>query len=209
MIQRSSCVRVGLFVAAVAALVGVTLLAGSSQVFAGGIRIKVGTAQISAADGARQNVLTVTTQGCYQPELAVITAQAVGIVAGKEKKVVTIKLDQTGPGVYQITRQWPAEGAWVLGISAEVNGLVSSAVVRLDEHGAIPAELAQSTAGSTPTANSVQIVQRKLTAGDLDAALNAMPGKQIQAAIFGWQPLSLLAVAALLVFSVKTKLFKF
>jgi plastocyanin domain-containing protein len=168
----------------------VAIVAGSAQVFAGGFWLKVGTAQATSAGGNAQRVLTVNTFGCHEPQNAVVSAKAVGLVRGRQESM-ELKLDQIAPGDYQIAKQWPADGAWVIAVTADYRGSVSSALIRLGTDGSIPSELANSADSSGP--NSVQLVPRKLTAADLDSALKPVGGKGVQSALLTWRTVTGLA----------------
>jgi hypothetical protein len=182
--MRPYCVR---YVVLFASL---TVLVASANVSAGGFWLKVGTAQFSNSNGNPETVLTVNTLGCHEPQNAVVSAQAVGLVAGKQQSI-QLRLDQPSPGAYQIVRQWPPSGVWVVAVTAEYRGIISSALVKLGPEGSIPLKLAESSDGASQ--NSVQVVQRKLTADDLNLALSQLSGKPLRAAIIGW-PLPMVAV---------------
>ncbi|HEY6329089.1 MAG TPA: hypothetical protein VI756_07115 [Blastocatellia bacterium] len=166
----------------------VAIGASSASVVAGGFWIKVGTAQVANANGGAETVLTVDTSGCFEPQNAVVSAQAVGLVAGKQQSI-ELRLNRVAPGSYQIVRQWPPSGIWVVAVTAEYRGIASSALVKLGTGGSIPIKLAESSDGTAQ--NSVQVIPRKLTADDLNSALSQLSGKPLHAAIIRWSPLTL------------------
>src|SRR5215467_6661575 len=77
------------------------------------------------------------------------------------------------PGGYEIGREWPAQGTWVVAVNAEYRGLSRAAITRLGPGGAIPVKLASSQDG---TLGDVHPFNRKLTGDDIDSALQAMAG---------------------------------
>ena len=94
------------------------------------------------------NPLDRTTRGAYllvhafhhgTPVAMPVRGTAEGIVDGKRR---TVPLDFAGtsrPGVYALSRQWPAEGRWMLVISVAQEGMESgaTALVRLAPTGEI------------------------------------------------------------------------
>lgn len=68
--------------------------------------------------GKTSTGLRVEAQGCSDYSAAHITARAEGIVDGRRQSL-PVNLTPAGkPGAYTIGRQWPAEGKWVLLLSA-------------------------------------------------------------------------------------------
>jgi len=148
----------------------VVISAGTSM--AGGFWVTVESAHSSRPGMSGQTVLVVRPDGCHEPQSAAITATAEGIVNG-QRRSLPLKLVAISPGVYEIAREWPAQGTWVVAVNAEYRGLSRAAITRLGAGGAIPAKLASSTDG---TIADVQPFNRKLTAGDIDSALQAIAG---------------------------------
>jgi hypothetical protein len=104
-------------------------LALSSQVWAGGFYLITGRPEANKDAQAMNAVLTVTATGCHNPEKATVTASAIGIVNG-EKRTIALKLTALPqPGAYAVTRQWPADGRWVLQFVATDEGRVTSALI--------------------------------------------------------------------------------
>lgn len=90
------------------------VLALTVQLQAGGFWLISGNPEASADAKSKQAVVTVKAVGCHQPETATVIGTAIGVVNG-QRKVLPLKLEPTStPGMYTVTRQWPAEGKWVL-----------------------------------------------------------------------------------------------
>ncbi len=89
----------------------------------------VGNPEASAEARAMHAVLTVKAAGCHEPEKADVTARAIGVVNG-ERREIPLKLARLSePGFYALTRQWPAEGRWVIEIVGVNGAAVTSALV--------------------------------------------------------------------------------
>ena len=146
---------------------------GAGQAIAGDFWVNVEVTHSSLPGLAGQVVLVVRPAGCHEPENATITATAEGLVNG-QRKTLPLKLTAISPGVYEISRQWPSQGAWIIAVNAEYRGLPRAAIVRLGAGGNIPTALASSQDGSAK--DSVQSFRRKLAGNDLDSALEALAG---------------------------------
>lgn len=149
-----------------AILMSAFLFTGTAS--AGGFQLSVRTPDGSRDGTLKDTVLLVRTFGCHTPADAAVGGVAEGIVNG-ERRSVKLTLTPTSTGVYAIKQQWPAEGTWVLSLSGDYNGLVCSVLVHLGDNGkVIPGTRLE--AGSRNGTNA-QAVQRKFTAGEIDAAL--------------------------------------
>jgi hypothetical protein len=151
---------VRLFLAAV-----VLLAISAAQALAGGYWISIHTIQKPNRSGADETVLVVQSLGCNQPQNANVTAEAVGLVNG-QRQSIPLKLDRVSDGVYQIARQWPSEGAWVLTITGQNGGMTCSALVKLGASGSIPA-IKKGADGE----NLVRTARQKFSAAEIDNAL--------------------------------------
>ena len=97
-------------------LVAMTALAG--QLFAGGFYITLGNPEASPEATKANAVLTLRMDGCHEPEKAVVTATATGVVDGKQQTIPLKLTKLSAPGAYALTQQWPKQGKWVVAISA-------------------------------------------------------------------------------------------
>lgn len=96
-------------------------LALAGNALAGGQQIAVDV----APDGGS---LLVRTYHCGGPAEIRLNGSALGIVNGQPKSV-ELKLVRTSePGVFTVSRQWPAEGAWVLTFTNEAGAFVNALV---------------------------------------------------------------------------------
>lgn len=105
-------IRVKLFtVAAIAASAAVTLIAGSFV-------LDIGRPSANPEAQAKHAVLVVRSSACTHPERTSIAANAEGIINGKRKTISLKLVPLSGAGVYAVTKQWPAEGRWVVTLLA-------------------------------------------------------------------------------------------
>jgi hypothetical protein len=106
---------------------GMLLLA--AQLNAGGFWLTAGNPEASAEARAMKAVLTAKAMGCHNPENAEFSGTAIGIVNG-ERRTVPLRLaklrDRT---MVAVTRQWPAEGRWVIQLTGKYNGAVATMLV--------------------------------------------------------------------------------
>jgi hypothetical protein len=148
-------------------LAAVVTLASASVAFAGGFQINI-EAPISSDRELKGAALLVRTYGCHQPWDADVSATAEGMVDGKRQSI-KIELTRTSRGVYAIKKQWASKGDWVVAITGQYNGITSSALVEMGPNGTVRITKENRVAART--------VQRKLTAQDIDAALNNLSSK--------------------------------
>jgi hypothetical protein len=156
------------------------MIIGATHAVAGDFWVDVESAHSSRPGTAGQNVLVVRPAGCHEPENAAISATAEGLVKG-QRKSVPLKLTAISPGVYEINRQWPSDGVWVIAINAEYRGLPRAALVRLGSGGSIPATLASQDGSAR---DLVQSFRRKLAGDDIESSLQALasrPGEHLRA----------------------------
>ncbi len=143
------------------------ILLPATVAFAGGFFISVeAPASVSDPD-LKDAVLVVRPYGCHVPTDAALTVTAEGLVNGKRQSL-PVKIRPMSTGVFAIDRQWPSEGTWVLAITGEYRGITSSALVKLGANGDVQ------VAGKNGKLLDVQIVQRKLTADDVEKTLNGV-----------------------------------
>jgi hypothetical protein len=118
---------------------------------------------------SRDAVLLVRAYSCGQPTAAAVTGTAEGMVGG-ERRTVPLVLDATGAtGVYAVRKQWPSEGTWVLAFSTTIGG-EASALVTLETASAAPSSESK---GAVVRSATVQVVHRRVSAGDVDQVLRA------------------------------------
>ena len=104
------------------------LAAVSAQLGGGGFWLVLGNPAASEEAKAMHAVLTIKSAGCHEPEKAQITGRAIG-VAGGRRQIVELKLmPMSTPGMYALTRQWPAEGKWVVVLTGKSGELYTSAI---------------------------------------------------------------------------------
>jgi hypothetical protein len=150
----------------------VVLVISAGVAMAGDFWVGVESAHSLRPGMSGQTVLVVRPSGCHEPQDATITATAEGIVNG-QRRSLPLKLVAISQGVYEIAREWPAQGAWVVAVNAEYRGLPRAAIIRLGPGGSIPAKLGPSQDGGI---SDVQAFRRKLAGDDIDSALQAIAG---------------------------------
>jgi hypothetical protein len=129
-------------------------LAGNA--FAGGQQIAVETAK----DGGS---LLVRTYHCGTPAEIRLTGSAEGVVNGQPRSVELTLARTNEPGVFAVSRQWPAEGAWVLTFT--------------NERGAFVNALVELQPGAALKITSQESSRTKLTRPRIDAALKRLASR--------------------------------
>jgi hypothetical protein len=100
-------------------------LALAAQLNAGGLTLTLGSPEANSEAKAANAVLTARVLGCHEPADAKVTGTAIGIVDGR-RETIPLKLTALRvPGMYALTRQWPAQGSWVIHLTAELGGVAS------------------------------------------------------------------------------------
>jgi hypothetical protein len=116
-------------------LAGATLLASAVPVMAGGLYVLLGNPEANPKARDMGAVVTLKLAGCHEPEKAQVNAVAIGNLNGERKSIPLqlTKLDEAGS--YAVTRQWPAEGRWVLQFIAHDGDRIASTLVTADTGG--------------------------------------------------------------------------
>jgi hypothetical protein len=105
------------------------VLALAAQLFAGGFWLVLGNPEASAEARSINAVLTVKSAGCMPVANTSFSARAVGVVNGRRQSIPLKLAALAEPGMFALTRQWPAEGKWVLEIVGTNQTLVATALV--------------------------------------------------------------------------------
>ena len=140
---------------------GLTLLlfAGVYSAFAGGFYLTLGNPAVSSDAKAKHAFVTVRADGCHNPENAQISAVAEGVINGK-RQTVPLKLTAlSAPGAYAIHRAWPAEGAWVVSVTAKHTFATAGAVIPVTRDG-FDRSAATIMQGAPPAAEIEAALQR-------------------------------------------------
>jgi hypothetical protein len=129
--------------AAVAALVCATL---APAAWAGGHQV--------VAEAARDGrSLVVRTYDCGTPASLSLEGAAEGLVGGGRRTIPLEITRAAEPGVFNVTRQWPAEGQWAL-VFTVAGGRAVSTLVTLEPGGGIRIA-AQKQAYERPSAEKI------------------------------------------------------
>jgi hypothetical protein len=138
----------------------VIAVASAAVLMAGGFILEIGRPPANAEAQAQHAVLIVRTYACTHPEKTSITATAEGIVSGKRETIPLELAPLANSGAYAVRQQWPAEGRWVITLSAKNSafGWQPSAIV--------------SVKGASADFASVKHTSRAPTAEEIQTALN-------------------------------------
>ena len=161
----------------IATLALCTLLAASLPAWAGGSpSFTFKAPDVSGTRTASSSVLEVHAFSCHVPTDATVKAYAEGKVNG-ERRTIPLKLESTGKkGVYNLSRQWPAEGAWALVFSIDHGGQ-TTALVKLDDRGEPVFDPGTGTEGGQVRASTFREIPGAATSKDIDALLMAKVSK--------------------------------
>lgn len=137
-----------------------TVLTSSVALMAGGFALEIGNPSANPEAQAKHAVLVVRGYACTHPEKTSITATAEGIVKGKRETIPLKLVPLASSNSYAVTRQWPAEGRWVVTLSATNPGFQSqpSAILSVN--------------GDSADFASVKRTNRAPTTEEVQAALN-------------------------------------
>jgi hypothetical protein len=114
--------------------VPVMALGTAISLLAGGFALQIGKPSANPEAQAKNALLVVRGYACAAPEKTTVSAVAEGIVDGKRKSIPLKLIPLSGESTYALTRQWPAEGKWVITF-VEANPRFQSqpsAIVKLD-----------------------------------------------------------------------------
>jgi hypothetical protein len=150
------------------------VLATAISTTAGGFYLSLEKPGTTDVRQSRDVVLLVRPYGCHQPEEALISARAEGLVKGR-RETIELKLHPaSSKGVYGIKRQWPTEGVWLVAVRGSYLGAHRAVLLELAPDGAVKIEKAAT--GKDP---SVKILARGLTPTDIDTGLQDLVKKRL------------------------------
>ncbi len=133
------------------------IAASAGLLLAGMPVLVIGNAEASGAARAAGAVLTLKPAGCL-PASANVSGAAIGMVQG-ERRSIPLKLTRLPEtGVYALTQQWPAEGKWVLQLTATDGLRTVTALVPAGPNGV--------------ERQNAKFFPRQITSGEADAMLN-------------------------------------
>lgn len=105
------------------------LLASATALWAGGLFVVLGNPEANPEARGEKAVLTLKLSGCHEPQNAVVTGVAIGVIGGREQSIPLQLKALATPGTYAVARQWPEQGKWVLEFIAKHQGRVTSTLV--------------------------------------------------------------------------------
>jgi len=142
---------------------------------AGGFYLSLEEPAKVSSPQTKDAVLLVRLYGCHQPEDALISATAEGLVKGL-RETINLKLLPVSKGVYGIQRQWPKEGAWLVAVRSSYLGAHRAALLELAPDGTV--KLGEQAPGKVP---QVKTLLRDLLADDIDTGLKDLTRKRLAA----------------------------
>ena len=113
-----------------------------------------GGQQITAQAGADGRSIVVRTYRCGTPASFTVHGTAEGVVNGQRRTLPVEISSATEPGVFNVARQWPSEGKWVLVLSVDGERRVS-ALVELEPGPAVRIS-AQKSSYEEPSPDSIR-----------------------------------------------------
>jgi hypothetical protein len=122
-------------------------------------------AERPTADGS---VLMVFTFGCDEPQKATVTGTAEAMIDGERRTVPLTLKPRSVEGMYDVIWTKPAEGDWLLTVSGNYRGYVSSLIIPIDDSGA--ARLPE----PDEYGRRIEPIRRALTAADIRSALEKL-----------------------------------
>ncbi|MGA7414511.1 MAG: hypothetical protein WBW33_28840 [Bryobacteraceae bacterium] len=152
-------------------VVSALALASAAALWAGGLFVVPGNPEANAEARAHNAVLTLKLAGCHEPQKAMLTGRAIGVIDGR-KQTIPLQIDVLSEsGTYALTHQWPEKGRWVLEFVAKDQGRITSTLVgagpggieretaKMGMHEPVPEEVAAMLAGG-PATNAAKDVAR-------------------------------------------------
>ncbi len=152
-------------------VVSALALASAIVLWAGGLYVVPGNPEANAEARAHKAVLTLKLAGCHEPQKALLTGTAIGVIDGRKQSIPLQIEALSEPGTYSLTQQWPAKGRWVLEFVAKDQGRITSTLVgagpggieretaKMGMHEPVPEEVAALLAGE-PATNARKDVAR-------------------------------------------------
>jgi hypothetical protein len=149
------------------------ILAIATTLTAGGFYLSLEKPTRAGTLQAKDAVLLVRPYGCHQPEDALISATAEGLVKG-QRETIQLQLHPASKGVYAIKQQWPTGGVWLVAVRGSYLGAHRAVLLELAPDGTVKIENAAT--GKDP---SVKTLARGLTSTDIETGLQDLVKKRL------------------------------
>jgi hypothetical protein len=94
------------------AILGITCMA--IPLFAGALTLQIGNPAANPEAQSIKAAVVAQVLACHSPEKTTITAEAIGMVDGKQQTIQLKVLALAKPGMYAVTHEWPQTGTWVV-----------------------------------------------------------------------------------------------
>jgi hypothetical protein len=111
----------------------------ASPLLAGALLLEVGNPAANPEALEKHAVLVARITACHSPEKTTVTATAEGMVDGVRKTIPLKVISLSAPGMFALTREWPAEGAWAVKMIAtnpDYKDYATSVVVPIEKNSA-------------------------------------------------------------------------
>src|ERR1700724_2156884 len=95
---------------------GIAICAAAGLALAAGFTFTIGSPVASQDYQAKGAAFVFRTEGCADPAKSQISGTAEGLVKGARRSVALRLAPMSGPGVYAVYQNWPAEGEWVVNL---------------------------------------------------------------------------------------------
>jgi hypothetical protein len=130
-----------------------------------------------ASPGAAANFRAKTaafvfrSKGCAEPGKIHVRGTAEGLVSGN-RKTVTLEhlMGMPTPGVFAVSREWPAEGTWLVNLFANCGDSTAGALVTIGKSGIV-----RESSQFFPRAATKQEIESSLTSFERESRSDAKP----------------------------------
>jgi hypothetical protein len=104
---------------------------------ADGFTFTIGSPVASQDFRAKGATFVFRTEGCADPAKSQISGTAEGLVKGARRSVALRLAPMSGPGVYAVYQNWPAEGEWVVNLKGTCTDAHAGAIIPIGPRGFI------------------------------------------------------------------------
>jgi hypothetical protein len=117
---------------------------------------------LAKAMKVKDAAFAVRAENCADPEKAKITGTAEGLVNGGRQSVALHLIAGSAAGAYLVSREWPAQGVWVVNLTGVCAGAKAGALVPIGPDGYLR--------------ESSKFFPRSSTEAEIEASLKSLAG---------------------------------